>query len=94
MDPEWKAACFRNGEPWTAADDARLLAIFAAGQGRVKWLGDWRKHPMYVAAKQLGRSPGTCAERHWRLLRAPTLAARVRKQARKTGSLELAGRSK
>jgi len=94
MDPDWRAACFRNREPWHPVEDRRLLNIFAAGDRRVKWMGEWRKHPAFVAAKTLGRSPGACSARRWQLLRAPALAARARKPALKPSTLELAGRSK
>lgn len=61
----WWAAVPRNGEPWTAAEEKRLMAIYRRGtRGRpVIWFGKPRTKPMYRAAKALGRSPVACAAR-------------------------------
>lgn len=53
----------RKGEPWTPAEEARLMRIYRQ-RGWVVWCEKRRTRPMYRAAKALGRTPCACAGRY------------------------------
>src|SRR5574337_465665 len=62
----------RNGEPWTPAEEEWLLRIYEEIEQEPKlvfWAGAWRKHPMYHAAKRLGRTPTTVSQRRREVLK-------------------------